>query len=281
MKTRFTRKILAVTILTAAQLTTASIAAAQAADEMSEGEFVVPLSNAGRPVVLEVSAVRGSVSVIGYDGSEVRVAPLEDPQRLAEDFARNSGGLRRIPNTSMGLTVEESDNTVSVRLTSGSEDSGVRVTVPRGTSVRARTVNDGNVVVEGVNGEHELSNTNGDVTASDISGSVVANTTNGDISVSMTDITPDRAMSFTSFNGDVEVRLPASLAADLYITTNRGDILTDFDVELLPQETIVERSADGGRYQVRLESEVRATVGGGGPEVRFKTFNGDIVIRSR
>jgi hypothetical protein len=32
---------------------------------------------------------------------------------------------------------------------------------------------------------------------------------------------------------------------------------------------------------VRLEREVRAVVGGGGPEMQFKTFNGDIVIRQR
>ena len=260
----------------------ALLALARAAIAQPDGEIVVPLSDPSRPVVLEVSAIRGSVTVIGADTDQVRVAPLDGPQRIEPvEPQRNEQGLRRIANTTFGVTVEEADNTVSVRVTSGSEETGVRVSVPRQTSVRARTVNDGDVVVEGVTGEHELSNVNEDVTATDISGSVVVNTTNGDITVSMLELTPNKAMSFTSMNGDVEVRLPANLAADLHITTNRGDILTDFDVDVQPRETIVERSEDGERYQVRLESEVRATVGGGGPEMRFKTFNGDIVIRSR
>ena len=259
----------------------ALIALARAAGAQADGEIVVPLSDPSRPVVLEVSAMRGSVTVIGYDGEEVRVTPLDGPQRIEPADERNSRGLRRIPNNSMGLSIEEADNTVSVRITAGSENAGIRVSVPRSTSVQAGTINEGEIVVEGVSGEHELSNINGGITATDLSGSVIANTRNGDVTVSMVEITPGRAMSFASFNGDVEVSLPASLAADLYITTNRGDILTDFDVDLLPQETIVERSEDGERFQVRLESEVRATVGGGGAEMRFKTFNGDIVIRSR
>jgi hypothetical protein len=30
-----------------------------------------------------------------------------------------------------------------------------------------------------------------------------------------------------------------------------------------------------------MERETRARIGGGGPEIQFKTFNGDITIRKR
>jgi DUF4097 and DUF4098 domain-containing protein YvlB len=88
-------------------------------------------------------------------------------------------------------------------------------------------------------------------------------------------------MSFTSFNGDIEVAFPRGLSADLRVNAGRGEVLTDFDFEVQPQTSVVDRGGEAGRYRVRLEREVRAVVGGGGPEMQFKTFNGDIVIRQR
>ena len=36
---------------------------------------------------------------------------------------------------------------------------------------------------------------------------------------------------------------------------------------------------EGKGYRVRMEKAVEGTIGGGGPELRFKTFNGDIILR--
>jgi DUF4097 and DUF4098 domain-containing protein YvlB len=64
--------------------------------------------------------------------------------------------------------------------------------------------------------------------ATDISGSAVASTTNGNVRCTFAEVAPGKAMSFSSFNGDVDVTFPASLAADLRIDAGRGEILTDF-----------------------------------------------------
>ena len=56
---------------------------------------------------------------------------------------------------------------------------------------------------------------------------------------------------------------------------------TDFDVQVQPREPVVDRSEGSGSYRVRVEGEIYASVGGGGPQMRFKTFNGDIFIRRR
>lgn len=254
-------------------------AAAQSEDQ----PLVVPLSDPGRPAVLEVSLFSGDVSVTAYDGDEVVVAVRNVSEGLGIERPRfrNDSGLRRIPNASLGLTVEERGNTVSVNVQHRGGGAGVDISVPRLTSVRARGGASANVTVQGVSGEHELSNMNGSIEAVDIAGSAVVSTTNGDVQVSFTEITPEKAMSFTTFNGNVEVTFPEDLSADLLIQSNRGEVLTDFDFELRPQTATVDQSDGDGRYRVRLERAVRAVVGNGGPEMHFKTFNGDIVIRRR
>lgn len=253
-------------------------AIASGAAAQSDQRIVVPLSDPSRPATLEVSLFNGSISVTAYDGDEIVI--VTNDERDDEPGRADRQGLRRIPNTAMGLTAEERNNTVSIALDWSRRRVDLEVSVPRRTSVRARSVN-GDVVVRGVTGDHELTNVNSPIVATDIAGSAVVATTNGNVRISFSDITVGKVMSFSSFNGDVEVAFPESLAADLRINAGRGEVLTDFEVQLQSQPSVVESSGDAGRYRVRMEREVRAVIGGGGTEMRFKTFNGDIIIRKR
>jgi len=268
----------AFSLLLAMTLASAILGAAAPPARADEPQrLVIPLTDPARPVTLSVSVLMGSISVTGYDGKEVIVVARDEDGD--EDGDETVDGMKRIPNTSIGVTAEERNNQVEVGLDWTDREVTLEIQVPRKTSVRASAVNGGDVVVTGVEGEHEIQNVNGDIRITDVAGSVVAGTTNGDLTVGFTRIAPDKNMSFSSFNGDVDVTFPASLKAELRINSGRGDVLTDFDVTTTPQSAVVDRSGDAGHFRVRLEREVRATVGGGGPEMQFKTFNGDIYIR--
>jgi hypothetical protein len=259
-----------------------------AAGAVAQGNrFAVPLTDPARPATLEVALFNGSVVVTAYDGNEIVIATSEDvDEDEDEDWDDDEpadpdrAGMRQIRNTAFGLTAEENNNVVSVTVDWGYRGVDLDISVPRRTSVRARTHNGEEIRIEGVDGEHELVNTNGDIIGVDVRGSVVATSQNGDIDMSFLGLTPGKAMSFNSFNGDIEVAFPPSLAADLNIGAGRGDVYTDFEVELRPQSSVVE-GGQGGRKHVRLENSMHAIVGGGGSEIAFKSFNGDVVIRRR
>lgn len=277
------------------------------ADAAAQQTLAVPLSEPARPAILEVQAISGNVSVTAYEGSEIVIVASEsddddsdsgfeyesEPEfdfETENDLDEDDGedaerlsreGLRQIQNNGVRLTAEENANVVRVGTDWHNSDVDLEISVPRRTSVRIAMHNGEELTITGVVGDHELMNTNGDISATDIGGSAVVNTANGDIEVSFTEITPDKAMSFTSFNGDIDVALPANLAATLIISAGRGDVFTDFDFTLQPAETVVEPSTEGSNYRVRLESAMRAVVGAGGPEIRFQTFNGDVVVRRR
>jgi hypothetical protein len=256
-------------------------AAAAPAAAQSEQRLVVPLGDPSRPAQLEIAIFAGEITIEAYDGNEVVVvadAPIRD---AADNEPPRPDGLRRIQSSAVGLTVEQEENTVSVRMDYSPRNAEIRVQVPRRTSVKASLVNGGDVEVTGVTGAHELSNVNGDVIATDISGSAVINATNGDVHATFVAVDATRPMSFTSFNGDVDVTLPANLAADLIVASQQGDVYTDFDVVAEDDPPRIERDADaGGRYRVRMRRQSRYTIGGG-PDIQLRTFNGDIMIRKR
>ena len=239
-------------------------------------EFVVPLSAPDQPAILEVHLTQGGLAIEGFDGNQVVVEsqPIE-----SEDEIEEVDGMFRIPNTSVGLTIEEHDNTVSIGTSWTGSGVRLNVKVPRRTSLRVQVTNGDDLVVSGVSGEHELKNVNGSIEARDMSGSVVATATNGDLTVEFQEITKDTPMSFVSWNGDVDVTFPPSLQATLKLQAGQGEILTDFDLTLQASAPARTEEKRGKGYRVELNREVVGTVGGGGPEMRFKTFNGNVLVR--
>ena len=248
----------------------------------SPNRFTVPLSKPGQPVHLEVDLVSGSIVVEPHAGNEVVVEAAGDGDERDKRPARGAGsGMRRLPNTSLGLVVEEEANKVTVSLGGAPDDVTLRILVPRQTSVSLTTVNDGDIRVQGLDGTRELNNVNGEIIAKDVAGSVVAHTTNGDVKVTMTRVDPKAALAFATLNGDVDVSLPPGFHGDLRMRSDNGEIYTDFDVQLSPSPAKIEQQRQGGKYRLEVEQEVRGTIGGGGPEIQLRTFNGDIYLRKR
>ena len=255
---------------------------AAAAHAQGSNRYVVPLSKPGQPVQLEIGLISGSITVEPHAGNEVIVEAVGDDDDRPQRPARDGGpGMRRLPNRSLGLVIEEENNKVTVALGGIPREVTLHVLTPRNTSLELSTVNDGDIRVTGLEGTLELNNVNGGIHAKDVAGSVVAHTTNGDVKVTLTRVDPKAALSFATLNGDVDVSLPASFRADLRMRSDNGEIYTDFDVQLSPSPARVEQQRQGGKYRLEVEQEVRGTVGGGGPEVQLRTFNGDIYLRKR
>jgi DUF4097 and DUF4098 domain-containing protein YvlB len=88
-------------------------------------------------------------------------------------------------------------------------------------------------------------------------------------------------MSFTSFNGDVDVTFPANAKFNLKMKSERGDIYSDFKLDMKASSPIKKAEKKDGKFKVTFDKSVLATLNGGGEEVTLKTFNGDIYIRKK
>lgn len=248
----------------------------------SGDRIVVPFSNPSRPHTLKISLINGGITVKGYDGKDAIVESRggsdgEEHHRPP----RGAEGMKRIGNTSTGLTATEEDNVLTISAWPGREADLV-VQVPVNTSLKLSCVNGGDIVVDRISGEIEVNNTNGGVKLTNVSGSVIAHALNRNVEVKLNQITPDKSMAFTSLNGDIDVTLPADTKARVKMKTDNGEIYTDFDIKLdaSGSKPIIEDGrANHGRYRVRVDHAMYGTINGGGPDLRFETFNGNIFIR--
>ncbi|HEX7235387.1 MAG TPA: DUF4097 family beta strand repeat-containing protein, partial [Gammaproteobacteria bacterium] len=152
----------------------------------------------------------------------------------------------------------------------------IEVRVPRGATLEIATVSDGDVTVEDVNGEFDLSNVNGAVRLVRAGGSGSIHTVNGDVDASFAR-SPSEPTSFKTVNGELDVTFPANLSAELAFHTMQGDVFTDFDVASLSTPPDVQRNR--GRYVMNTNRNSAFRVGAGGERHSFNTLNGDIYVR--
>jgi DUF4097 and DUF4098 domain-containing protein YvlB len=181
------------------------------------------------------------------DGENVTICALWDNDRqtsscTADSYRANNNSSRR--------------NDVRVYFT---------VKVPKGVNVNPETVN-GEVDVAGVSSQVRASNVNGDVRVTTERGVVSAGSVNGSVDVEMSDVSGSEEMKFSSVNGDVTLRVPASFDAELSMSTVNGSVRSDFPITL------------EGRIDPR---RMRGTIGKGGRLVKVSTVNGSLIIRKR
>jgi len=254
----------------------------------AQEKLTVPFRDPSMPRQLVVDAMLGAIQVTGYNGQEVIVestAGTEGPFRGPRGKQTPvPPGMKRIGGNNAGLDVTEENNTVRISTGLWSARSDVKVQVPVQTSVRVKTMTGQQVRIENVNGEIEVENMNGEVNVLNVSGSVVAHSANGKITVSLNNAAIDKPMSFSTMNGDIDVTLPAAMKANLVMKTENGGIFTDFDMQIdstARAPKVVDNRPKGGRFSIRSDRATHATINGGGPEIQFTSFQGNILIHKK
>jgi len=151
--------------------------------------------------------------------------------------------------------------------------------IPQDAKLKLGTVNEGIVSVSNIRGEIEVHNVNDDIELNNITGSAVANTVNGNVTVSFTAVDPQASMAFSTLNGNINVTFPANTKANLKMKSDRGDVFSDFDIDIDKTPSKVEKSNEPGMYKIKKDDWVNGKINGGGPEMIFKNMEGDIFVK--
>lgn len=242
----------------------------------------VEFSDPSRPGLLEVSTHTGSITVKGTSRKDVSVEARVRTRPVSETPPEKDGMKRIKLVAATGLEIEEKNNIMTVEVSSNMKAVDLVIEVPLNTSLKLEGHNNGDIIVENIQGEIEAEHHNGPLTLTGISGSIIANTHNGEVRVVFDRIDPEKPMSFITYNGNIDVTFPPTIKATAVLKTVMGEILSDFDLTL--ETKPVKRQKDerdkGGKFKISFEENIYGTINGGGPEYRFETRNGDIILRS-
>lgn len=249
-----------------------------AQNEIKE-QLVVPLTDPSKPGSLKVGLIHGSIKVVGYAGKEVVIdAESVLPQRK-EKSDESSQGMKRItPRGGLELSAEENNNRVEVKSQTVRQPVNLTIKVPQNFSMKVSTINNGEILIENVSGDLEVNNINGGIVLNNISGSAVANTTNGPIKANFKSVS-NSPMAFTTLNGTVDVTFPASAKFNVKVKSDRGEVYSDFDIDVDKTAPKTNKTSQNGMYKVNIEDWIQGKVNGGGSEIMMKNMHGNIYVR--
>lgn len=207
----------------------------------------------------------------------------QDDKKRREEKEKRIAGMKQLSGSASGLEIEEEDNVVQISTESWKAATDLVIQVPRATSLEVRSTMDGAVVVEGVSGEIDINNINGPVTLKNVSGNTLVHTVNGDIEVTLARVAADKPLSFSTMNGDIDVTLPADVKANLKMKSEQGEIYSDFDINMTrqPARSEAAEKTEQGKFRISFDKSLYGVINGGGQEIGFNTFSGDIYIRKK
>ena len=227
----------------------------------------------GQGGVINVRNVSGDVIVTAYEGETVLVLGFKEGRDRdlvqVEDNSRanNVDVKARYPencdcNASIRFEVKVPRG--SYKFDSISSTSGdVEVTGVSG-ELRARSTS-GSVTVKGVSGSVIASSTSGNVYVREINGTVSGRSTSGNVEVEIAQLNGAGDMEFSSTSGNVHVKLPSNLDADVRMSTTSGRLKTDFPI------TIEEPDRGPGH-------RAAGRIGGGSRNLKLTSTSGSVSL---
>jgi hypothetical protein len=260
--------------------------------QQNSDAVTVNLSDPSRPGTVQIHVLGGSVTVKGGNRKDIVVSPgpsadlsATSGRGAAARKGRPGGaqppddippGMKRLTPPS-GFSIEERNNEVEIN--SGfARSRNFEIQVPARTNLDLSSLG-GPIVVEGVEGEIEVKSNGGPVTLTDVAGAVVATSHGGSVTARLSRVSADKAMSFTSFGGNVDVTLPASVKANVKLRSLQGDVFTDFDLQVKSSSSGTRTSSKDGAFRFEANDAINGTINGGGPEIELRTFSGRVLLR--
>ena len=231
-------------------------------------QLTVQLTDPSKPGKLDIELFFGSIKVIGYPGKEVIITSTGPYYPNNPNQQKVKAGVK---DTSNMIDVSQKNNLVKMVLEKP-RTTNLVIKVPENFSLVLKIQTGGNIFVENVNGDHEISLTSGNITMSGIRGSVLANTKNGNITVGFNSVKAATPLAFSNVMGIIDVSFPATLKGNAKFQTEFGDIHSDFNIVKEPSDI---KSAP------LVTKKATGKINGGGPEILIKTVGGNIFVRKR
>jgi hypothetical protein len=246
-------------------------ATAAAADDF---HMTYRLSGGG---TISIRNVSGNVVVTGYDGDSISVigrregadAELVDVEDLSSGSTidlrvRYPRNCRCDASINFEVRVPNSIRYLFRDISSASGNIDIRDVTGE---VNARSAS-GNVEVNKVRGPVDAKSASGNVRVLEVEGTVSGHTASGNVEVTITSLANSGDMEFESASGNVDVRLPGSVDADVVMSTLSGDLDTEFGLHV-----------DESKYGPGKKA--RGRVGSGGHSLKLSSVSGNVSLRKQ
>jgi len=242
------------------------------ADEDRVTEELVEEYEVDSGTAIQVDLKNGGVKITTHDGEKVELHIEKSVPESLED---------KLDDIEVDVINKNNELTITTDYKNDFKYGSVHIEIkaPEDVVVEKVEVSNGNIDIEGVNGDMTLESSNGNINVKNVSGSVKATTsngnieltqveevlntatTNGNILVQITKLNKD--IKIKTANGNINVFIDPSLDADITAETTNGKVtINDLDIDLSKDK----------------RTEKAGKLGKGGNKITITTSNSNIDI---
>jgi hypothetical protein len=266
---------------------------------VSAKDYSLKLSDPAKAASLEVSVMKGSITVVGYEGDTIEISSnteamsnvdtgdrfqIEIDMDSEDDDnngkQRSSAGLKRVSNNASPIRIEERNNNVEISSHSRNQLVNISVKVPYSASVNLQVHKGGDIKVSDVNGAMELANHKGAIYADGVTGPIIAETHKQDIEVTFKSLSQDTPSSLTSHKGNIDISVTAAVKAKIEVQTYKGEIFSGLEQAFAADEEVKHERKRNGQ-EITIGGLMSAKVNGGGQTLTINTYKGNIYVRQK
>lgn len=243
------------TLIAAGIVALVAMPAAAQSKETERVDRTIPFQSGGTIVLKNFS---GDVRITGGGDQVVlkaiRTAPRDRLDRIKLDIRVDGSTLRIDANKRDRSTDDDKNNVV---------ETDFELTIPTSTNLEIDGFSS-DVTIDGVEGRQKLHTFSGAIVVRNGTGPFTLNSFSGSIDVDAVAAAAPEIEAET-FSGDIEARLPGNASAEVEFSSFSGGLSSDVPLTL--------KNGNRKRFSGTLNA-------GGRNELRFKTFSGDVRIRS-
>jgi len=233
-------------------------------------DYKIPVENANE-ATLRLSDFSGKMTIVGYSGNEIIVAPAEKvgppPERAKGLKPVFSNGT---DNTGIGLNVEKEGNQVRIKnLLPFTKQVEFTLQVPENMalSVSSGCENNNDIYISKMKDEIEIQTCHS-INLQQVTGPLVLTTIAGNIDISFGTVNTAKPFAINSISGEIDITIPSKLAADIELGTVTGSMYSDFDFSTNSKDL----NRVGGNH-------LNYKMNGGGTKFSIVTVSGNIYLR--
>ncbi|MFY0601017.1 MAG: DUF4097 family beta strand repeat protein [Cyclobacteriaceae bacterium] len=223
---------------------------------------------------VKINDLSSDLEIIGVEGNKIIIIATN-----YKGMPEKAKGLKPLSatgseNTGIGLRVTQEGNEVQISGASRSANDGrYQIKLPKSTKlyVDYQGWDGGDVLIENMTSEVEISSNISDLVFKDVTGPIVANTLSSNIEVRFSSLNQSSPTSLSSTSGDIDVSIPILTKGNFDLSTISGEIYTDLDFEIDTEKSDLKRIGGG--------TSTKATLNGGGVKMSIHCISGNVFIR--
>lgn len=213
---------------------------------------------------------KSEIILKAHDKNELLIKVFNQEPKPEKAKGLKLVGIGGEDNTNVGFNVIQSGNNLIVE--SVRKSGGAEIFLPKSQNVSVTNTWDGDIYIEGFSGEVEANaNLNGGLNLTNLSGPITAYSLNEGIQVEFDNINQDSPILIRTTNGEIDVTLPASTAANLELSSWNGDVYSNFNLKRPDKDGL--KSISG--------KNIKGAINNGGVDITLKSTNGNIYLRKK